>query len=144
MGCEARQELLGAVLDGEAVAVDHAELFAHLGGCAGCRSFFDTLVTVRAAAARDRDALAAAADAIPLPVLPGTAPRVAASGRVPRGRAHVWRLPAPLAAALAVALLTGGMLLGARWSRVVAGGLAAQAGRAPVVVICSLPEVMVR
>jgi hypothetical protein len=51
-----------------------------------------------------------------------------------------------MAAVLAIVLVAGGALVGARWSRlaVEAGQLAAQAGRAPVVVICSLPEVTVR
>lgn len=140
MDCELRQEQLGRLLDGEAPALDQGDLFAHLGGCDACRRWFDTLIRIRAVAGRDREEVGRAADAIPLPVL---APR--ATTRT-RGAFRVWRLPVPLAAVLAIVLVAGGAMAGARWSRLAAGAgqLAAQAGRAPVVVICSLPEVTVR
>jgi predicted anti-sigma-YlaC factor YlaD len=138
--CEHRQEQLGRLLDGEAPAFDQGDLFAHLGGCDECRRWFDTVTRIRAAVGRDRDDVGRAADAIPLPALAPVARRRA------RGPVRAWRLPVPMAAVLAIVLGAGGALVGARWSRlaVEAGQLAAQAGRAPVVVICSLPEVTVR
>lgn len=140
MDCEHRQEQLGRLLDGEAPALDQGDLFAHLGGCDECRRWFDTAIRIRAAAGRDREEVGRAADAIPLPSL---AP---AAARRTRRAVHVWRLPVPMAAVLAIVLVAGGALAGARWSRLAAeaGQLASRAGRAPVVVICSLPEVTVR
>lgn len=139
MDCEHGQEQLALLLDGEAPASDQAELFAHLGGCAACRGWFDLVTRTRAAAGRDRDDVAHLADAIALPL---PTPAAAAAPRRARAHAPAWRLPVPLAAALAIVLVTGGALAGARWSAALHP--AAQAGRAPVVVICSLPEVTVR
>lgn len=140
MDCEHRQEQLGRLLDGEAPALDQGDLFAHLGGCDACRRWFDSVTRLRAAVGRDREDVGRAADAIPLPSLaPAAVQRT-------RGAVRVWRLPVPMAAVLAIVLIAGGAMVGARWSRLVvdAGQPAAQAGRAPVVVICSLPEVTVR
>ncbi len=143
MDCEGRQEELGLLLDGEAAATDHPELFAHLGACAGCRSWFDTLTRIRRAAGRDREEIAPAADTIAPPAV-GAAPRASGTRR-PRGPRRALRLPLPLAATLAVLLLACGALAGAGWLRLAGGTgpLAAGSGQAPVVVICSLPEVTV-
>ncbi len=140
MDCEHKQEQLGRLLDGEMPARDQGDLFAHLGGCGECRRWFDTVTSIRVAVGRDREVIARAADAIQLPSLAPVASRRS------RGNMRSWRLPVPMAAVLAIVLVAGGALVGARWSRlaVEAGQLAAQAGRAPVVVICSLPEVTVR
>ena len=143
MDCEHGQEQLALLLDGEAAAAGQGELFAHLGVCDACRRWFDVVMSTRAAAARDRDAVAHEADAIPLPLpLPSAAP----AGRARPRRLPAWRLPVPLAATLAVLLVAGGALLGAQWPGLAGSArqVAAQAGRAPVVVICSLPEVTVR
>lgn len=129
--CEARREQLGRLLDGETAAVAGADLFRHLGGCGGCRSFLDTLLLLRQAAGRERAGAAAVADAI-------APPRVR-----PRRTAAAWRLPVPAAVAAALVLLVGGALLGAAWTSGAAGARGA-GGRPAVVVVCSLPEVVVR
>jgi predicted anti-sigma-YlaC factor YlaD len=139
--CNASQERLSLLLDGEAPALEQAEMFAHLGVCPGCRDWFDTLTTVRRTALRDRDEIAHGADDLLLPRVARREVR-----RLPaRPFGRVWRLPVPMAAALAVLLLAGGALLGARWP-LLAGemgrGLAGRNGSA-VVVVCSLPGVTV-
>lgn len=146
MDCEARQEQLGALLDGEAAAADLSALFRHVGECADCRSYFDTLTRLRGAAARDRDLLAPGADDLLLPLPRRAAARGrfrSGAGRWLRRPAAGWRLPVPAALAAAVILLLGGALLGARWAAV-RGGAQGPAGRSSVVVVCSLPEVVVR
>ncbi len=141
MDCDARQEQLSQLLDGEGCAREQADLFAHLGACADCRDWFDALARMRRSLREDHEAIAAAADDIPLPV-PGHEESPRAPARAFRGSGHAWRVPWPLAATLALVLLGAGALLGARSP--LAGGLRGMAeGRAPVVVICSLPEVTV-
>ena len=137
MDCEARQEQLSQLLDGEAGAVDQPELFRHRGECAGCRSFLDGLAQLRGTVGRDRELSAAGADEIPLPW-----PRRAVTPGPDRLRAgRRLRLPVPAALAAALVLLLGGALLGAQWA---GAGARGAGGRAPVVVVCSLPEIVVR
>jgi len=144
--CNAKQEQLSLLLDGETAALEQADLFAHLGACADCRDWFDTLARLRGAARRDREEIAGGADDLrpPLPSLSALPSRRPAAQRI-RGAGWTWRLRVPLAAALAFALLAAGALLGARWPLLAegAGAIAARGGRAPVVVICSLPDVTV-
>ncbi len=129
--CEGRREQLGRLLDGETTAGGGADLFHHLGGCGECRAYVDTLLLLRLAAGRASAGAAAAADAI-------------APSRIrPRRAGAGWRLPVPAAVAAALVLLLGGGLLGAAWMSGAAGARGA-GGHPAVVVVCSLPEVVVR
>ncbi len=53
MNCEEYQKLAAGLVDGEVAPDNQEELFGHLGGCAGCRSFLGSVTRVRDAARRD-------------------------------------------------------------------------------------------
>jgi hypothetical protein len=172
--CVAKQEQVSLLIDAELEEADQVTLFRHLEECSDCRLFFHSMIRFRNAAKRDQEELNLAADEI-LPQhsqLPMDKPRHRDDGRrlIPRlagdgaspleRRPHGggtrrwaklltggWKLPAPMAVGLAVALLVAGALVGARVStRSGVAGLDGPAGRKAnptVVVVCALPEVRV-
>jgi predicted anti-sigma-YlaC factor YlaD len=153
MNCEACRQQSSLMMDVESGDPEQAGLFTHLGGCAECRHFFDSLIRLRSAVRRDRDDLLRQADEM-LPARPPL-PAAAAARRSPAGwRSWWWRtgLPAPAAIAFAVLLLAAGIAIGA--------GLAARPGRRPqgvpdaepgklpaggisYVYVCSMPQIEV-
>ena len=164
MSCERAQEQVSLWIDAELEESAQAALFGHLEGCSECRRFLDSMVRFRKAAAVDREEIfLSAGEALPprSPV-PAEARRTDAGGkptrrsqeagqpgpRWPRVLAGGWRrLPAPVAAGLAVILLAAGALLGARLAAVSGGGgpewSAARMEKPAVIVVCGLPEVEV-
>jgi predicted anti-sigma-YlaC factor YlaD len=151
VNCEARQEQVSLLIDGEAGEPDEAAVFRHLGECPDCRLFFDSMIRFRNTARRDREEITRAADEALRAQAP--IPRERGRSRPGLGRwlpflAGGWRVPAPAILGLAVVLLVGGALLGVRLARVSGGagaeGSAGMRGKPVVVVVCSLPEVEVR
>lgn len=174
MSCEARQEQVSLLIDAELEETGQVALFRHLEGCSECRLFFHSMHRFRNAAKRDQEELNRTADEV-LP-LPGQLPidrhrsgddvrhpvtrpyetgadrrdqRSPAKGtrRWSRVLAGGWRMPAPVAVGLAMALLVAGAFVGARVSSLSGGpGLNGRAGhtvKPAVVVVCALPEVRV-
>jgi hypothetical protein len=144
------------LIDGEATGAVQAALFRHLGECADCRLFFDSMVRFRNSAGHDREEIFRAADeALParlqLPPVREAArdfAPVAGLGRWFPFATGGWRLPVPAAIGLALVLLVGGVILGSSLSRGPGGDgsrdRAGALGQPTVVVVCSLPEVEVR
>jgi hypothetical protein len=162
------------LIDAELEEPDQVILFRHLEGCPDCRLFFDSMLRFRKATKRDQEEINLAADEIlprrsPLPMNEpasgqgarhlskspsGGEPRdlnKRPSGNGTRRRlwliAGGWRVPAPVAVGLAMALLVAGALVGARISTLSGGdgpgGRAERMAKPTVVVVCSLPEVQV-
>jgi hypothetical protein len=174
VSCEARQEQVSLLIDAELEERDQVILFRHLEGCSDCRLFFDSMLRFRKATKRDQEEINLAADEI-LPrrsPLPSNEPasghgarhlearpsgaksrdlnkRPSGDGTKRRLRviAGGWRVPAPVAIGLAMALLVAGVLVGTRISILSGGdgpgGRAERMAKPTVVVICSLPEVQV-
>lgn len=147
MDCESRQEQVGSLIDGELGEHDQVALFRHLEECLDCRSFLHSMIRVRNAVRLDREEILATANE----VLPASI-RLDAGERTPVGHGWRevltgwWRLPAPVAVGLGVALLLCGALLGARVATTMGPGQNGHAGgttRPTVIVVCSLPEVEV-
>lgn len=145
MDCETKQEQVSLLIDGELPEADQVGLFRHLEDCSDCRFFFHSMVRLRNAARRDQEAIEHTADEI-LPAWNPTPER--RPGRTRSRWVEIltggWRMPAPVAIALAIALIAGGAVLGSRLA--VVGGAGAPGDRSvkpTVVVVCSLPEVEV-
>jgi hypothetical protein len=162
------------LIDAELEEPDQVILFKHLEGCSDCRLFFESMLRFRKATKRDQEEINLAADEI-LPQrsafpmnerTPGHGARHL-NDRPSGGKAKDlnkrpsgdgtrrwlkviagrWRVPAPVAVGLAMALLIAGALVGARISALSGGdgpgGRAERMAKPTVVVICSLPEVQV-
>ena len=153
MNCETYRQQLSLMMDADPGGLEQAGLFAHLGGCAECRHFFDSLIRFRGAARRDREEILRQAEEM----LPARLPLpVQAGAHRPLGAwpSSWWRpgRPAPAAIAIAVLLLVAGIAIGA--------GLAIRFGRTPqrtpdtelakqppggrtYVYVCSMPQIEV-
>jgi hypothetical protein len=174
VSCEAKQEQVSLLIDAELEEPAQVILFKHLEGCSDCRLFFDSMLRFRKATKRDQEEINLAADEVlprrsPFPMnehMSGHGARhlsKSPSGGEPRGLnkspsgdgtrrwlmviARGWRVPAPVAVGLAMALLVAGALVGARVSAFSGGdgrgGRAERMAKPTVVVICILPEVQV-
>lgn len=145
MSCEAKQEQVGLLIDGELLEPEQSGLFRHLEDCSDCRLFFRSMIRLRKAIRRDQEEISLAADEI-LPTWSSPAARKPSREwsrwiEIVRGG---WRMPKPVAIGLAVLLVAGGAALGSRIATTRGAGVGGdQTAKPAVVVVCSLPEVEV-